>query len=331
LIRVRSTPEDFRVEEVPLYAPCGEGEHTFVRVEKRLRSTEEVARELARVGQVPRRDVGYAGRKDREAVTQQWFSVPGLDPESARALALPGIRVLEAARHRHKLRTGQLRANRFELVVRDVGEDAARAGAEQLLRLEAQGMPNRFGPQRFGRDGANPELGRAVLRGERGSVDRRTARFWVSALQAEVFNAVLARRPVPLDALEPGDVCVVHASGGLFVVEDVARETPRARAFEISATGPLFGTRGLEPAGVVAERERAVLQEFGIESAAALRPPPGLRLRGGRRPFRVRPEQVSWEREPDAVRLRFTLPPGSYATVLLEELFGPGSVGADVG
>lgn len=326
MIRVRSTPEDFRVEEVSLYPPCGEGGHTFVRVEKRLRTTEEVARDLARVCQVSRRDVGYAGRKDREAVTQQWFSIPGLDPERARDLSLPGIRVLEAVRHRHKLRTGQLKGNRFELVVRDVDDAAAGAAAENLERLERVGMPNRFGPQRFGRDGDNSELGRAVLRGERRSVDRRTARFWVSALQAEVFNAVLARRPVPLDALEPGDVCVVHVSGGLFLVEDALREAPRARAFEISATGPLFGTRGIEPAGAVAEREGAVLEEFGVESGPALRPPAGLRLRGGRRPLRVRPEQASWEREEDTLRLRFTLPPGSYATVLLEELFGSDSV-----
>jgi tRNA pseudouridine13 synthase len=118
MARLRSEPEDFRVDEIPLYAASGEGGHTFVRVEKRLRNTEELARELARAAGARPADVGYAGRKDRVAVTTQWFSVPGLAPEAALALELHGARVIEAHRHPHKLRTGQLRGNRFEIVAR---------------------------------------------------------------------------------------------------------------------------------------------------------------------------------------------------------------------
>ena len=326
------TPEDFRVDEIPLYPTSGAGEHTFLRVEKRLRSTDEVARDLARAAGVRPRDVGYAGRKDRRGVTTQWFSVPGLAPDRALDLELPGARVLAADRHPHKLRTGHLRGNRFRIAVRDAGPGGFARARSGLDRLARHGMPNRYGGQRFGRDGANALRGARLLRGEGGSADRRTARFLISALQSEVFNRVLAARETPLDRLECGDVAVVHASGGLFLVEDLAREDPRAAAFEISATGPIFGTRVQSPGGPVADRERAVLAACGVDPTG-LQPPRGIRLRGARRPLRVQPIDTAVERADDAIVLGFTLPAGSFATVLLEEILGatPRSVSGDTG
>jgi tRNA pseudouridine13 synthase len=311
-------PEDFRVDEVPLYAPTGEGGHTFVLVEKRLRSTDDVARALARACGVRARDVGYAGRKDRVAVTTQWFSVPGLEPDCALALSLPGARVLEAARHPHKLRTGHLRGNRFRIAVR--GGDVA-AAQDALARLERVGMPNRFGAQRFGRGGANPERAHALLAGGPAPRDRRQARFLLSALQAAVFNDVLAARASRWDCVELGDVAVIHATGGLFRVDDLAAEAARAAAFEISPTGPIFGSRVLAPGGDVAECERAVLLRHGIDPDN-LRAPRGIRLRGARRSLRVRPQAASARLGADGLELCFTLPAGSYATVLLEEVLG---------
>jgi tRNA pseudouridine13 synthase len=328
--RIGPAPEDFRVEEIPLYAPCGEGEHTFVCVEKRLLGTEEVARALAAAAGTSARDVGYAGRKDRVAVARQWLSVPGLDPARARDLGGPGWRVLEAARHRHRLRTAQLRGNRFEIRVHDVPPERVAEAPAALAELCRRGLPNRFGAQRFGRGGRNAERARELLAGREPGRDRRAARFLLSALQAEVFNAVLARRPLALDELEAGELAMVERSGGVFLVEDPAREQPRARAFEVSATGPIFGTRVPEPRGAPLERERAVLEELGIPAGAALRPPRGLRLRGGRRSVRVRPAEAGCEvLGPGALRLRFTLPAGSYATVLVEALCGPLAVVSD--
>jgi tRNA pseudouridine13 synthase len=319
-MRIAASPEDFVVDEEPLYPATGEGAHTFLRVEKRLRNTEEVARALARLAGVRPGDVGYAGRKDRIAVARQWLSVPGLDPERALGCEGDGFRVLEAVRHPHKLRTGQLRANRFELVVRELTAEQAEHAAARLEALVARGLPNRFGPQRFGRDGRNPDAARALLeRGEAGR-DRRAARFLLSALQAEVWNACLAARPLPLDAVETGEVAFLHASGASFVVEDEARESARAARFEISAAGPLFGSHLLPATGAPGQRERAVFAAHGIPET--LRLPRGLRLRGARRPIRVRPEAARCERvSADAVRLCFTLPPGSYATVLVDALF----------
>jgi len=328
--RLRSVPEEFCVDEIPLYRPSGEGEHTFLQVEKRGRTTEDVAHSLARFAGARVRDVGYAGRKDRDALTTQWLSAPGLSPERAREFTLPGVRVLDAVRHAHKLRTGHLRGNRFRIVVRDIAVEACDAAIERLEAIRRIGMPNRFGAQRFGRDGRNAERGRRILAGEGGREDRRSARFLISALQSAVFNAVLEEREAPLDEVELGEVAMVHASGGCFVVEDLALELPRARAFEISATGPIFGTKVLAPQGESGLRERRVLERFEV-SPGELRVPRGVRLRGARRALRVRPEFAVAERCADGLLLRFSLPPGSYATVLLEELLGGRESGAPGG
>jgi tRNA pseudouridine13 synthase len=322
--RLRAAPEDFLVEEVPLYEPAGEGGHTFVWVEKRLLTTEEVAGALARAAGVRPSEVGYAGRKDRVAVARQWLSVPELDPEAALRIEAAGLRVLAARRHPHKLRTGQLRANRFRLVVREVDPELAERATERAAELARVGLPNRFGPQRFGAGGANPARAEALLAGAGGAWprDRRAARFLLSSLQSAVFNEVLARRPLPLDQVELGDVAMLSASGGCFLVEDLAAEQPRAARFEISATGPVFGTRMTRAAGAPGEREREACAAVGIE-LGSFRPPPGLRARGARRPLRVRPEGLRVESAGErALGLEFALPAGCYATVLVEELLG---------
>ncbi|MDP6980908.1 MAG: tRNA pseudouridine(13) synthase TruD [Myxococcota bacterium] len=326
--RIKVRPEDFAVDEIPLYEPSGEGGHTFVRIEKRMRSTEQVVGDLARKLDVARRDVGYAGRKDRVAVTRQWLSVPDCDPERVQEVDLEDARVLEAVRHGHKLRTGHLKGNRFEIRVEGVGASEQEAAAREAERIAREGFPNRFGDQRFGRAGDNPERGRDVLLGKRRPRDRREARFLVSALQSEVFNRVLAERPLGLAEVEFGDVAMRHESSGLFHVEDVEVDSERARNFEISATGPIFGTKMKEPQGAPHAREVQVLEAMGVGPSSSIRPPRGIRLRGTRRSLRVRPEDFVFEREGDGIRLRFSLPPGSFATVLLEEIFGTIEVGS---
>jgi tRNA pseudouridine13 synthase len=325
--RLLPVPEDFVVEEIPLYPPQDCGEHTLVYVEKRGLTTEEAARALARAAGVPARDVGIAGRKDRVAVARQWLSLPGLEPERALSLSVDGVAILAARRHPHKLRTGDLAANRFHITLSEVAPHELDRAEQALLRAQSLGMPNRFGPQRFGRDGRNAERGRAVLAGEARPRDRRAARFLVSALQAEVFNRVLARRELPLDAVEAGEVAFLHASGASFVVEDAARESERARRFELSASGPIFGTRLLLARGAAGARESQALRELGLPEPHALRPPPGLRLRGARRPLRVRPADARLEPLAGGrARLVCVLPSGSYASILLDELFGVSQV-----
>ena len=330
-LRIRETPEDFVVEEILKYHPSGEGDHTFLFIEKRMLTTEDVVKRIAAEAGVASRDVGYAGRKDRVAIARQWFSVPGLAPARAREFSIEGVQVLEAVPHRHKLRTGQLRGNRFEIRVRGADADAAQRARKALESVERSGMVNRFGSQRFGRSGDNAARGLALLRGEgrppsgrgKGRGGGRAARFLVSALQAEVFNEVLRTRPLALDRVECGDVAVVVASGGLFVVEDEARENERVACFEISPTGPIFGRKVTLPSGAPAVREAQVLAALGVPLLSELKLPRGLSLRGARRPLRVRVDDVEMTQETDVLTFRFGLPAGSYATVFLDQLLGP--------
>ncbi len=325
---IRTHPEDFFVEEIPLYPPQGHGSHTHLLIEKRLRNTHDLLRDLARALGLPRREVGYAGRKDRIAVTRQWFSVP-VTGERLADLELGGAEVVARERHPERLRVGQLWGNRFCLAVREVDEQAARRAAEILDRLHANGLPNRFGRQRFGRDGQNAARGLEILATGRLLGGRRKALLMLSALQSEVFNRVLAGRSAPLDELLPGDLAVVHATGELLPVADPAVADPaalaeRAARFEVSATGPIFGTKMRSPRGAAAELEAAAMAAAGLPTDWQRRLPRGLKLFGGRRPLRVRPRDAGAEWADGVLRLAFELPAGSYATVLLEELFPEG-------
>ena len=329
LPRIRVELEDFEVEELSSIAPEGEGHHTYVWLEKRGANTADVALMLAEAARVGVKDVGYAGLKDRHAITRQWFSVLGLDPARARVLELPGVTVLRAERGQRLLRPGMLEGNRFRITVRNLTAARAVSAVETFQEMARRGMPNRFGLQRFGGGGRNIRLGLAVLRGEEQKRYRRTRNFLVSALQSAVFNEVLRRRPVAHDALMAGDLVLVHAWDRLEVVSDAESEAERLANFQISATGPLFGFKARQPGPRVAHLEHRVLEDFGLGDLYGLPLPRGLRLYGGRRAVRARVTAASAEVGDDTLTLRFDLPAGSYATVLLEELFPEGFTEGD--
>jgi len=161
---IKAVPEDFVVDELPAYLPSGEGAHTYLWIEKRALTTDEAVTRICRALGVSHNDAGTAGTKDRQAITRQWISLPDIDPERARAVELEGVRVLEAARHGNKLRTGHLHGNRFTLTVRGTTDGLARAGAI-LAELGRRGLPNYFGVQRFGNRGDNASEGRKLLDG----------------------------------------------------------------------------------------------------------------------------------------------------------------------
>ncbi len=323
MARIRSVPEDFEVEERPLYAHDGAGAHLYLLIEKRLCTTDEVAGSLARAAGVARRDVGYAGRKDRMALTRQWFSIPQHAAARLEQWHHDGTRIVARDHHSEKLRVGQLAGNRFRLIVREVDKPAGRQARERLTRMIERGMPNRFGSQRFGRDGKNVERGARILRSRRIQGNRQTAWLMVSALQSAVFNRVLELRPVPLDVLELGEVAIVHATGEVFLVTEPV-DAGRLERFELSPTGPIFGTKMLSPRGGTAELERLAMAELGVGDPRRLALPRGLKLFGDRRPLRVRPQAAAGAWRDGVLELAFELPAGSYATVLLEELFPEG-------
>ncbi len=326
------SPEDFRVDERPLYPASGDGPHTFLRLEKRGLDTRELVREVARRLAVAERDVGCAGLKDRFARTTQWLSVPDVDPARARErlpAALPdeaqGFQLLEAIRHGNKLRTGHLAGNDFTLRLRGVPEGGLARAEAIAAALATTGLPNFYGPQRFGRAGDNAEVGAALLarrddpRARRMGKDRRLRRLAISALQSEVFNRVLTRRVQDgswRTALA-GDVLLKLVNGAPFLCTDPAVDTPRVQAFECSPSGPLPGAKVRpRPEGVVAAMEAEALASLGVDEAMLAAEPDAP---GARRPLAI-PLQVALAALEDGIELRFSLPAGSYATVLLREL-----------
>jgi len=319
---LRSSPEDFRVDEVPAYLPAGSGPHLYLRVEKRGRTTRDAVRALARALNVPERDCGAAGQKDRDAVTTQWLSFPVANDPDPRALELPGLTVLEVSRHQNKLRTGHVRANRFDLAVRGGELERARACAAALAE---RGLPNYFGPQRFGAAGENAAIGRRLLAGDRAPEVQRAARdrfmrrFVISAFQSHLFNRWLAARMADglFAAALAGDWLKKLDSGGLFLCEDPAADGPRVARFEVSPAGPMFGHALRPAAGEALLREERLLAEEGVAPADFARG--GGEAEGTRRAARLRVE-VALEPLPDGYRARFELPKGSYATVVMREL-----------
>jgi tRNA pseudouridine13 synthase len=325
---VRAVPEDFRVEEIPLYPASGTGDHLYLRIEKVGRNTQDVVRDLARALSVRERDVGVAGLKDLRAVAVQTLSVPlapGVSPEEqvSRATALqgPGFRVLSVARHGNKLRTGHLAGNRFEITVRGCLPDALPRAERIAADLRARGAPNLFGPQRFGKRGDNAALGARILRREANVRDRFLRKLALSALQAELFNRCLAARLQ--DGLFrralAGDVLRKRASGGLFVCEDAETDSGRVESAEIDPAGPLPGHSLFAARGEALAREEAVVAEAGVDPATF--PVGGGELAGARRPYRI--PAADLEVRPgvdDSLLLAFTLPPGSYAASIVREI-----------
>ena len=383
---IKQRPEDFFVQDLPLYEPSGSGEHVYCEIQKARISTFEAIDRIARALDVHPRDIGYAGMKDAQAVTRQVFSIPGTTESAVMALQVPDLSVLWAARHGNKLRLGHLWGNRFAIRIRQVNPTDVVKLQPVLRDLEQHGMPNYFGEQRFGRRADNHLLGAALTRGDdeallklflgspnqavddaqqlgsrkafdRGDleqamklmprrqglerrvlarliktgnpsqaaklIDERLRRLWVSAVQSEMFNQVVARRIQTLSTLLDGDLAWKHDSGAVFAVEQAALEQPRADAFEISPSGPLVGYRMTLPAGEPLRIEQEVL------AGAALSPEDFRRegrhkIKGARRPLRVKPIDVELTGGVDEhgphITVAFSLPAGSFATVLLREL-----------
>ena len=327
--RVKSSPEDFRVDEIPAYLPQGKGPHLWLRVEKRNRTTRDVSRALALALGVPDREVGHAGMKDRAAVTTQWLSLPSARDPDPVSLEGDGYRVLECSRHQNKLRTGHLRGNQFAIAVRGGDLERARACAEALRE---RGLANYFGEQRFGSEGKNADLGRALLLGRlqeaevrRAARDRFLRRLVLSAWQSRVFNTWLAERLADgLFAVAlTGDVLKKLDSGGIFLCEDPALDLARIAAFEISPSGPMFGHKLKAAAGEALAREERLLVAEGVTMADLARG--GGETEGTRRAGRI-PVAIELDAIEDGYRATFELPKGSYATVVMRELTKEGEI-----
>jgi tRNA pseudouridine13 synthase len=316
---LRTVPEDFVVEEDLGFAPAGAGQHLLLKVRKRNANTPWVARELARLAGCSVRDVGYAGLKDRRAVAIQWFSVPQpRPPVSWPTLATGEFEVLEVHAHNHKLPRGALAGNRFAVRIgAPAGEGAALAAliAPRLEEIARRGVPNYFGPQRFGRHGANLARVAAGARGLRGP----ERGFVISAARSALFNAVLAQRVCGgcWDRLIAGDLANLDGRGSVFAVDTVDAElAARGERLEVHPTGALWG-RG-RPASRAAVLELESRTAARLEAEARLCESVGLRQE--RRSLRLPVRELGCELERGAVLLRFRLTRGGFATAVLREL-----------
>ncbi len=290
--------EDFIVTELPLQLPSGEGEHLWLDIEKNGANTAFVAQQLAEAAGVQERDVGYAGLKDRHAITRQWFSIylPKGDTPDLTPLQHPEFKVLAKSRHVKKLRPGDLQGNRFRIVLRDVIGDRDAVEAN-LQAVASQGVPNYFGAQRFGFDGGNVEQGRAMLAREIRVRNPKKKGLYLSAVRSFVFNEVLAQRIQQglWGQTLPGDV-----------VDDAGRPT-----------GPLWGRGRVTASDHAQALENAVAERHatlcnGMEHAG---------LDQDRRALVASPADMSWEwPQADQLVITFSLPAGVYATSVLNEI-----------
>ncbi len=318
---LRHLPEDFIVEEDLGFEPDGEGEHVMLQLRKRNANTEWVGRQLARLAGVKPVDVGFAGLKDRNALTTQWFSInlAGRPEPAWSELESDEIEILQVARHRRKLKRGALRGNRFVLALRAV-EGEREAIAQRLEAVAARGVPNYFGEQRFGREGNNLARAEALFAGKFKERDRHKRGMYISAARSYLFNRVLSLRVERelWDRPVAGDIFVLDGRRGFFLAEAIDAETAdRVARGEIHPSGPLWGRGTLPTVAEAAALEREALGgcemwEQGLETV-------GLEME--RRPLRLPVGGLGWDfPEADQLRLSFRLQAGSYATAVLREI-----------
>lgn len=316
---LRSKPEDFIVEEQCHIQPTGQGEHLWLHIRKTGANTDWVAGQLAQIAEIAKKDVGFAGLKDRHAVTLQWFSLhlPGkADPDFS---VLPeGVELLQSIRHDKKLKRGALTGNRFVLTLRDIQGDLAEAQAI-VEQVSAQGMPNYFGEQRFGHERNN--LNRALdwFQGKFRPKSRNLKSLCLSAARSWLFNHILAQRieQGTWNQRMAGDVFMLEGSNACFVDDASDGLAQRLETLDIHPTGAAWGRGQLASQAEVQTLEQAIAEQFpdfclGLEKNG---------LSQERRALRVKIQGLSLESlEDNVVRLSFDLPAGSYATVLLAQL-----------
>lgn len=280
---IKSATDDFYVEEQADWQLDGDGEHDWLWVEKRGQNTDFVARAIARHASVRDMDVGFSGLKDRHAVTRQWFSVyrRGGTRIDWGAFVMEGVQILEWTSHRCKLRRGDHHGNRFCIRVTELcGEQHIEPC---MQKIAAQGFPNYYGEQRFGRDAENLERGARFFRGEL-KASRRQRGYYLSAARSYLFNLNLAQ-----------------------AVRDGSWRAP-------DASGPLYGDPSSED--MLNASEQAILAAHPAFAEGIHRN----RLKLERRPYRIMPEALSWEVQGGMLTLKFDLPKGVFATSLLKEL-----------
>ncbi len=317
-VEIRREPADFQVTEKLSYAPDGAGDHEYLWIEKTGANTSWVAEQLAKFCGIKSRDVGYAGMKDRHAITRQWFSVCQRNDVQWDEFAAEGVTILAHERHSRKLRRGAHTGNNFRIALRagDIQAHETRL-SERLALIAAQGVPNYFGEQRFGREGSNLALSKSLFAGGRMSRSRRS--IALSTARSLIFNTILDERVRrgTWNSLLPGELANLDGSGSVFAVDSVNAElVSRCAAQDIHPTGPLWGDGSPTSGGEVAVLESLAVAQHADIAAALV----ATRMQPASRALRLPVSDLQWHFGDDALWLEFGLARGGFATAVLREI-----------
>ena len=325
--QLRATPGAFVVEEIPLYEPSGVGQHLYVNITKEELTTRDVLRGLADAFDLPYKAVGFAGMKDKFARATQTFSllVGHVDDEflraaPARIVAKTPVTVNWVRLHRNKLKRGHLLGNRFTITVTKAavqGEEALTRAAAVAAHLRDSGLPNFYGPQRLGQNGANVHRGWELLQGDRRMSNRWLRTLLLASVQSYLCNRYLALRQQrgQFTTLLTGDIAKKYDTGGLFVVADLPTEQSRFEQREISFTAPIYGPKMWQAEAGSGELEQEVLAMSGLEMDSLAR----AKMMGTRRLGRVLFNDLSVAQNGAGIVVQFSLPKGAFATTVLRE------------
>jgi tRNA pseudouridine13 synthase len=318
--KLRVQPDDFIVDEELNFSPSGAGEHVLLQIEKSGQNTQYVAKKLAELSALKARDISFAGRKDRHALTRQWFCLPWPIKQEIpwQDWQGEGYRILQVQRHFRKLRLGALKRNHFQIRLRDV------TAVEQLLQRVSQvqtGVPNYYGEQRFGIAGGNLRLAESLFAGQ-GIADRQLRGLALSAARSFLFNVQLSKRIEQghFQQLLTGDVVQLDGSGSIFRVEELTDVLhQRLLQGDIHPTAALCGLPSSDK-GQVTDQARALEQQWLADYSALQQGLQDFRLKAERRSIRLQPQQLEIEQDAGTIQLRFALPTGCFATSVLREL-----------
>ena len=331
--------DDFVVTEIPLYEFCGEGEHIIIKFRKKDLTTWDAVQVFSEQLGCKSRDIGYAGLKDKNAMTIQHISVPKLCEEKIKTFNHENIKILETTNHNNKIRVGHLKGNRFFIRLKRVTLLDAKKIEEAVSKISTFGMPNYFGFQRFGIEGNNYQKGEAIVKGELKEKNRKLKQMYINAYQSFLFNSWLSKRieiSKLIDAFEPkeifekislpldivkqmkkqthplkimtGDLMSHYPYGRIFYVENIEEEAEKFSKLDRVPTGLLCGKRVKQAEGLAQDIEK----EFDVK----------MNEDGARRFAWVFPSEIetNYKEDKNWMELQFTLPKGSYATEFIAEV-----------
>ena len=316
---IRNQASDFKVDEITSFEHSGEGEHVYLHIEKTGENTDWVAGLLAKIAQVPRKDVSYAGMKDRHAITTQWFSIqmPGREAPNWQQQLPDSIKILAETRHNKKLRRGALTGNRFSLIIRDIDGDIEQAKA-RCQQIKANGVPNYYGEQRFGRNFNNIDSAKNWFAGQFKPKSRPKRSIYLSAARSWLFNQLLSQRVKQgtWNQAQAGDVFMLNGSHSCFPDDGDPSLKERTQRQELHPTGALWGKGELSSRGEVAKLEQYIANEFEDLATGLIKHG----LKQERRALRLAISEFDYRFDQEKITLSFVLPVGSFATVVFREL-----------